>query len=399
MGYSILRIEKRKTAGATAGMLQHALRETEVANAIPGAPKPTVIAGAKTTAEAMTRLKEGVALAKARGGPQGFTKASTPALDLLVTTSREDMQRMTLSQQDDYFRRALAFIAAKFGGMANVLTAAIHRDETTPHMQVLVMPLDRTTSRFSAAKMIGGPAGLKRMQDAFHEACGKPFGLARGERDSKATHVAIGELYAAMAAGAEPPAFVKVPPTPTLVDRLKPGYQEKKETHERALEVNRNARLLVQQQAKVGRQMHPRLKGQMADKYREIQRLADHAASDRKAADVANAEAKQRLVVAQAVDKRITSNLALMDKRTAAVLVAKFSRGLGPDYVATLSKNLGIELQAGKDIPDQIRRAGLAVTLDEAVQLMEQASDGKLLAAARATVDQVGLVRPGRRLR
>lgn len=382
MGYAILRIAKRKTTSATKGMVEHALRETEVANAVAGAPKPIVLAGARTAQEAMQTLAQGIALAKAKGGPQGYTKASTPALDILVTTSREDMQRMTLDEQDDYFKRALKFIASKFGGMANVLTAAIHRDETTPHMQVLVMPLDRTTNRFSSGKMLGGPTDLRKMQDAFHAACGAPFGLSRGERDSKAKHVAIGELYTAMAAGAAPPKFVPVPPAPGLVDRLKPGYQDKQAAHEAALSKNRKARAIVTAQAKVARQIHPKLKAPLAERYREIQRLSDLAAADRAAAEKANDQSGRRLAACDVLDKQVGEKLRVMDAKTAAVLVAKFSKGLAPAYVATLSQNIGIELQAGKDIPDQIRRAGLARTLDEAVALMEKAADGQLLPAA-----------------
>lgn len=382
MGYAILRIAKRKTSSHTSGMLKHALRENKVPNAVAGAPKPVVLAGARTTQEAMGTLAQGIAMAKANGGSQGFTKASTPALDILVTTSREDMQRLTLDQQNDYFRRALEFIAAKFGGMANVLTAAVHRDETTPHMQVLVMPLDRTTNRFSAAKMLGGPSDFKHMQDAFHETCGKPFGLVRGERDSKAKHVQIQQLYSAMAAGAEPPQFVDVPPAPSLLDRLKPGYGEKVQNREKALKKNAKSRETVMNQAKVARQIHPRLKGPMADRYREIQRLADLAKRDKDAATVANDQASKRLQAATVLDTRFQQKLEIMNTKTAAVMVAKFSKGLAPEYVATLAKNLGIPLVAGKDIPDQVRRAGLAVTLDEAVKLMEKASDGQLVAAA-----------------
>ena len=167
MGYSIFRIAKRKTQRSAAAMSAHALREVEVPNAVAGAPRPEVLAGARTTPELLTHLRAGVVQAKALGGPQGITKASVQVLDLLVTTSAADTARMGKAEMDAYFRLALEFIAAKFGGMANILTAAIHRDETTPHMQVLVMPLDRETNRFSSSKMIGGPAGMSKLQDTF----------------------------------------------------------------------------------------------------------------------------------------------------------------------------------------------------------------------------------------
>lgn len=76
MGYAILRIAKRKTARSGKAMLAHALREVEVPNAIAGAPKPEVLAGHKTSQAALAALAEGIAVAKAHGGPQGFTAAS-----------------------------------------------------------------------------------------------------------------------------------------------------------------------------------------------------------------------------------------------------------------------------------------------------------------------------------
>ena len=382
MGYAILRIEKLKTAGDVRGMLAHVLREAEVPNAIDGATEPVVLAGARTSQEAMATLAQGITLAKAKGGSQGFTKASTPALDILVTTSHEDMQRMSLGEQKDYFNCALEFIIAKFGGMSNILTAVVLRDETTSHMQVLVMPLDRATNRFSASKMLGGPADFKHMHDAFFELCGKPFDLLRGERDSKAKHVSIQQLYTAMSSGAEPPQFVDVPPAPGMVDRLKPGYKIKVQERDEALKKNALSRETIIAQAQVARRIHPRLKGPMADRYREIQRLADLAKCDKEAAVLANEQAGRKLRVADDLNQQICEKLQLMDSRTAAVIVAKFSKSLASEFVANLAKNLGIQLQAGKDIPDQVRRAGLAVTLDEAVALMEKAADGQLLAAA-----------------
>lgn len=257
MGYAILRVAKRKTGSSAAAMSRHALREDAVPNAIPGAPKPEVLVGAATTPELMAKLHAGIALAKQKGGSQGFTKASTPVLDILVATSADDPARMGKAGQDDYFKRALKFIARQFGGMENILTAAIHRDETTPHMQVLVMPLDRTTHRFAASKMIGGPKGLSAMQDGFWEACGKPHKLNRGEKGSRAAHVPVKKLYSAMNAGAEIPKLLDVPPAPGMTDRLLGGYAAKKNAHDDALAKNAEMRKRLAEQAKTGRMMHP----------------------------------------------------------------------------------------------------------------------------------------------
>lgn len=376
MGYAILRIAKRKTGSSAAAMSRHALRETAVPNAIAGAPPPEVLAGAGATREVMAKLREGIALAKSVGGPQGFTKASTPVLDILVTTSADDPGRMGKAGQDAYFRKALLFIAAQFGGMANILTAAIHRDETTPHMQVLVMPLDRTTNRFAASKMLGGPKGLSSLQDGFWESCGRPYGLQRGEKGSKAKHVPVKRFYSAMNQGAEVPKFTPVPPAPGMLDRLQPGYSAKKKAHEDAIAANAATRKRLSAQAETGRMMHPSQMARQAEKYREAVRLeqvskahlkqaganADAAKREWGYAETRENEARHLLEIAKRVE----------DRAELAKTLDKSTRHWSREYVGTLAKKMGIELVAGKPVLDQIRRAGKAQTMMQAFDLVER---------------------------
>lgn len=404
MGYAILRIAKRKTTRSAAAMSVHAFRETPVPNAIAGAPPPEVIAGATTTAEVMAKLKAGIAHAKTHGGPQGFTKASVPVLDILVTTSAEDPKRMGKAGQDDYFKRALSFIAAKFGGMANILTAAIHRDETTPHMQVLVMPLDRETNRFAAAKMIGGPKGLSALQDAFHADVGKRHGLKRGEKGSKARHVPVKQLYAAMNEGMDAPKFQSVPPAPGMVDRLKPGYQEKKKAREDALAANAKIRKKIEQQAKTGRMMHPEMVARQAERYRENVRQEALLATQKTEAYAAKSEARNELervqkkldVIIEAThEMRLQSQAVdrLWEKAGAKVL-DKWTPHMAPEMVKRVAAQLGIELVAGKPLLDQMRRQGRGSTLIECAERLDKALDGALHVHVQSGQAQRDIERP-----
>ena len=75
---------------------------------------------------------------------------------------------------------------------------------------------------------MGNRTALSALQDDFHEAVAKPFGLLRGEKRTNAKHVPVRALYAAMNAGAEPPDFRPVPPELTMGERLRlNGYQKK----------------------------------------------------------------------------------------------------------------------------------------------------------------------------
>jgi hypothetical protein len=369
-------------------MLQHAFRDNPVANALPGAPKPEVIAGHKTTLDAMKHLKATIAAAKEKGGRQGFTKASTPCLDILVTTSHEDMQKMSKQAQDKYFKDALKFIESNFGGSENILAAAVHRDETTAHMQVLVMPFDRTKNRFTASAMIGGPAGLSALQDGFWEACGKPRGLLRGEKGSKSEHVPVRKLYAAMNAGAEAPAFVTVPPKPGLLDRLKSDYAAKVQERENALKHNAQVKKNLLLQAKTGRMMHPEMIAREAEKYRK----AVTEASMLKAAKAENAmslvEAKKlnldtsaklvHVVQVEAETRLLAQSADAIWTKSGAQIVDKMTKHFDVDTIKKLEKSLGINLIPGKPLIDQMRKQGIGSNLINCVKILDGALDNSM---------------------
>ena len=77
-----------------------------------------------------------------------------------------------------YFSQALDFIGRKYG-KDNIMYAVIHRDETTPHMDVGFVPLvgDRL-----CAKELLSRKNLIQLHDDFAREVGQRFGLERGKR-------------------------------------------------------------------------------------------------------------------------------------------------------------------------------------------------------------------------
>jgi len=365
MGYAILRIAKCTQAGALR-MVRHALRDDTVPNAIPGI-KPDIVAGSRTSKPAHERLRGAIAAAKAV--PKGWRKDAVAAVDCLVTMTREDAKRLSREDQDRYFDKALAMLAKRFGGLANCLTAAIHRDETTPHLQAIFMPLDESGG-FVANKMIGGPAGLRRMQDQIGE-IGKPFRLERGIQGSRAHHVPVRSLYAV--ANASQIDLVPVPPAPGMIDRLKPDYKAKKAAHLAALDHNAKARRQIQAQAEKGRALHPAQLARAASQYRANLKAADAAKVRIEAANIVRAEAETTL-------KRIEKVTNTASTWAYLEAFAEASKRADPRYVAKLSAQLGIQLRPGLNLIDQVRKAkassltgpgasmAAAAKLDEAAQ-------------------------------
>ena len=88
-----------------------------------------------------------------------------------------------------YFKAAKKFFKKKFGSCE--IHAAIHTDETTPHMHIVFVPLlpgKKKKWRYSSSEFLGGRDGLRNLQTEFYEEVGKLFGLERGIEGSRASH-------------------------------------------------------------------------------------------------------------------------------------------------------------------------------------------------------------------
>lgn len=386
MGYGIIRVAKRSARPSVRGMLRHALREDAPPNALEGAPAPEVLAGDPTSGAALARLS-----AALKAAPR-VQKNTVQALDFLVTASRDDMLSWPKERQDQFFRAALGYIAARFGGMANVLAAAVHRDESTPHMQVLVMPRDPATGSFQAAKMLGGPAGLRAMHDEFHQIVGKEYGLLRGERGQFVEHVPIRQFYAQLAKAEAPlPDYKPVPAEATLRERFAGKADEIERKRREAIEHNKRVRAQLAAAAKVARQVHPAVISRQAERYREAVRLADVTGADRAAAQKARQEAQEALQRANSQLVEVRAQAQAADAawtKSGAQTLDRWTRTMDPAAVARVASSLGIELVPGRPLLDQMRKQGRGRTLIECASLLDRQLDGLRGITERQAGDQ-----------
>mgnify|MGYP001616919800 CR=1 FL=1 len=197
--FAILRIKKISGAGGTgranlSAAFAHNLRERNTPNADAGRLHDnTILKGPSTVTEAMAAWD-------ARA-PENVRRNAVPAVEFVVTASPEALASMSRTDQDEYFRRALDWIELRHGA-DNVLSAVVHRDETSPHLQVMVIPLD-DRGRLNARELVGGKTTLNRMQTDFAQTVGLPCGLERGREKSGATHQSIREYYARASQPAE----------------------------------------------------------------------------------------------------------------------------------------------------------------------------------------------------
>jgi len=90
-----------------------------------------------------------------------------------------------------YFQDSLKWASDFFGGEMNCVHWAIHRDEGTPHLHAVFIPLKG--GKLNAKAYTGGKRDrMREIQNEFHEACGRPHGLERGQprEETRAKHTA-----------------------------------------------------------------------------------------------------------------------------------------------------------------------------------------------------------------
>lgn len=183
--FAIMRVAKIKTKGAMAASLQHTFRERETLNADEERTHENeVFLGGENSAEVLQEWNE--------QAPDKIRKNAVHALEYFIGASPEKMAAMNRNDQDNYFQDALDWVIKRHGGH-NVLSAVVHRDETTPHMSIMVIPKDER-GKLNARKFLGGRQELSDLQTEFAETVGHKNGMERGKIRSKAHHLSM-KLY------------------------------------------------------------------------------------------------------------------------------------------------------------------------------------------------------------
>lgn len=75
----------------------------------------------------------------------------------------------------------------------NIVRATFHRDESTPHIHAVIVPLNEK-GHLNARDYVGNREKLAALQDSYADAM-KPLGLSRGIRGSKVQHEKIKDYY------------------------------------------------------------------------------------------------------------------------------------------------------------------------------------------------------------
>lgn len=194
--YAILRLNKIKSKSKLKAAGLHNSRKQFAPNADPnGSCK--LLAGSNDPLKRLNAIIDKYEL-KPR-------KNSVLATEFMLGFSPEMKGKVDINE---WAKANIDFINSKFPKGA-ILSAHLHLDETTPHIQLTVAPLvmkefkkqigakeweTQKGFRFAARDYFGGKAKMIQWQDDYAAAMEK-FGLERGIRNSKAHHKTMQEMY------------------------------------------------------------------------------------------------------------------------------------------------------------------------------------------------------------
>lgn len=194
--FAILRVEKIKSFGELKARSKHNSRDTKIGiEHCDSENPPELIMGRDDASAAWDGLatKAGLSRDKVR-------KNGTVALEWMATASPEWFAQASPEEVAEWAHTSVDFIAKRAGGKFTVLSAHLHLDESTPHLQIITCPLVKkalkkrgrkskdasdepdppATWRLSAKDIIGGDRDrLTVLQDDYATAM-QPLGLERG---------------------------------------------------------------------------------------------------------------------------------------------------------------------------------------------------------------------------
>ncbi len=117
--------------------------------------------------------------------PTKVRKDAVLMCSFVVGSDREFFGRLSPSEQQQFFIDCTRFFAERYGE-ANIISAVVHMDETTPHLHLNLIPI--ANGRL-CAKTLFDRKELQSLQSEFHSAVGKKWNLQRGKEGSQAKHL------------------------------------------------------------------------------------------------------------------------------------------------------------------------------------------------------------------
>jgi hypothetical protein len=196
MSFVVLRIEKLKTPGNIGGLNKHLTRTMEVPNADPELidynSRP--IGTEDLNSDIQNRLDAcGI-------HPR---KNAVLAVEHLMTSGKEAFNyhkaedgslRGNVQLWKSFEENSMRWLTDRYG-KENLVNFTVHKDEQTPHIHAVVVPV--VNGKLNCRALLGGRDKLRAMQTGFAKVM-EPLSLERGLEGSRAEHTTIKEYYSTL---------------------------------------------------------------------------------------------------------------------------------------------------------------------------------------------------------
>ncbi len=116
-------------------------------------------------------------------GDKILRKDATFACGVLISSDQEFFKNLSPEDEKKFFEIAYKYLCDKYG-TENIISAKIHKDETTPHMHVMVVPLTKD-GRLSAKELFNRRALTELHNDIPKLLKNNGFNIERGEHGTK----------------------------------------------------------------------------------------------------------------------------------------------------------------------------------------------------------------------
>ena len=195
--YAVIHVQKHSSTGGSLG--NHIERREGMQHTYPHADpsrKSLNYSLSKLFGYEKMSLGEAVQdrIKKGYKGEKAIRKDSVKFLSLILTGTHERVKEIEKDPKlfKSYIEANVIFLMKEYG-KENIVKLELHRDEKTPHLHAIIVPLTKD-GRLSAKEVVGDRKKLKSFQDRYAAAM-KPFGLERGEEESQNTHITTKEFY------------------------------------------------------------------------------------------------------------------------------------------------------------------------------------------------------------
>lgn len=332
--FAIIGIGKLKAVGNIKGMLDHMTRRRETINSN-GRENITMIKP-PALPEIMREINSYI--------PR---KNAVLAYDTLLTASPEFFTGKSDSFIMQWAETSLQWACNKFG-TGNIKGAVLHLDETTPHIQLLIIP--EHENRLNARYYTGGREKMRELWTQYAQAV-KCYGLQRGREFSPAEHKDIKSYYADIRRGAELAAGRQFSPdelpAPTMSDRINPAKYAAK---------------LINRVAIHYRKQNGNLKAALEATRAELEQVTNRAAVDGKQYQQLkeNPEIINELKKELAGERRAKEAEQAKYKKLLAAVGEYFQRNIGQNDILRTPEKLG----ALQNFPELQKEIALSLTPD-----------------------------------